>query len=146
MEREALERLFESAGLNIVFNPNGVCMLSVENRFDVSLEYDDVGPRLHVCSGVYPVPNDPEKQAEIFKILLEANAFGRGTGKGYFALDGVNDEILLVGSMDLNGFTVDQFLQVLEEYTDVLRYWTTKLASGIEPMDTLRLSLAEAVP
>jgi hypothetical protein len=121
MEREALECLFESAGLNIVFNPNGVCMLSVENRFDVSLEYDDVGPRWHVCSGVYPVPNDPEKRAEIFKILLEANAFGRGTGKGYFALDGVNDEILLVGSMDLNGFTVDQFFSSAVGFSSQVR-------------------------
>ncbi len=135
--KDELEQQFKAVGLELSFDANNVCSLVVENRFDVSLEYDEVNSKLHICAVIAPIPEKPEERLQTFSVLLEANSFGNGTGEAYFSINQQLNEILLIQSLSSLTFTVQTFLEALDRFTEVLRYWATKLSGNFNDLDQI---------
>lgn len=123
---DALEQLGRQIGLPLKLDSQRCCRLVFDKRTPIDIELVDDGlVFLHTAVGRLPAPADPALLTE----LLEANLFGRGTGRAVIGVDAGLREIVLHRALDMGRTEYADFTAALEDFLTRARAWSDRLSS-----------------
>ncbi|MCL1126830.1 type III secretion system chaperone [Shewanella surugensis] len=92
----------------LAFNSDNVCRLVIDNQLVIDLEWLDDNA-LYMYSDI---GHSPLLSKEQLTLLLEANAFGQGTGKACFAIN--NQHVTLQQLLSNEALNIANFTHELE--------------------------------
>lgn len=123
---DALDQLGRQIGLALKLDSQRCCRLVFDRRTPIDIELVEDGTVfLHTAIGRLP----PNGDAALLTELLEANLFGRGTGRAVLGVDGNLREIVLHRALDMNRIEYADFTAALEDFLTRARAWSDRLSS-----------------
>jgi len=124
--KEILAELTREIGLEgTQFDENHMCRLVFDDKLAVDFENPPDQNLLLVYASAGKLPRDGREQ--LYKMMLEANLFGLGTGGAVLALDANLDEIILFRRYPSDDIDYDKFKQDLELFLESLEQWQDKV-------------------
>lgn len=123
---DALDRLGRQIGLAVKLDSQRCCRLVFDKRTPIDIEQVDDGTVFfHTAIGRLPPNAGPALLTE----LLEANLFGRGTGRTVIGVDAGLREIVLHRALDMDRIEYADFTAALEDFLTRARAWSERLSS-----------------
>lgn len=117
---DLVDELGRRTGSNVALNAEGVAALTFDN-LAVTIEVPEAGDIINLYAVVADLPPQGEQRAALCERLLALNLFGQGTGQAAFAIDPLEDEVILsrvlnAGRMEYSDFeaAMDDFVTRLE--------------------------------
>lgn len=124
--RSLLREFGERSGIpDLVLDEENACRLSFDGRIEVDLNVEPELAEAHLSSEVGRVGD--ERQAAIYRELLEANLYWIGTGGATLALDGEAGRVILAYREPLEQLDLERFMQILEGFVNTTEYWLDRL-------------------
>jgi hypothetical protein len=123
---DALEQLGRQIGLTLRLDPAKSCRLVFDRAIAVDIEALEDGARVYLSTVVGRLTAGDD--GTLLKELLEANLFGRGTGRSVLGIDAGLKEIVLHRGLDMAATDYAQFTAALEDFLTHARAWTERLA------------------
>ena len=138
-------------GVTLALNENLVASLVIDEKFDLEFEYVDDMDTLFVSSPLGKLTGSGN--GPVFKALLDANLYGKGTGGAVFAIDDRTDEIILFFKTEVAKTEYEEFRDILERYLNTRTQWITNFEriinesanNGSEDGDLLEVNLNHAL-
>lgn len=120
-----LRKLGEKVGISdLKFNDDHVCRLVLDKTLIVDLEYSLNESVLYAtCSVASRLP----ESNSIYKQILSANLFGRGTGTAVLGYDDDKDEVVLFERFDLESVAPESFVERMDIFVGFADHWTSAL-------------------
>ncbi|MEJ0019479.1 MAG: type III secretion system chaperone [Acetobacteraceae bacterium] len=106
---------------DLSLDEEGYCCLVVDQDNVVNIELDEAAPRLLF----YSIVGRPAEGR--YKLLLEANYLGQGTGGGTLGLQPGSGAIVLSREVPLALLDVPTFSTALERFINLTEFWTRRL-------------------
>lgn len=126
----AVEDLLASFGEAMVGTPfeldaKGVCELGFHDRRRLTVEPEQGGDLVHLYSVIARLPT---RNAEtVYGKLLTANLFGKGTGDAWFAINPLEEAIVLNRTLATAHLDAEAFGEVLTGFMDTVEHWSREL-------------------
>lgn len=128
MDQQALiQTLSNQTGINISFNAAKKCRLRFDNKFIVDFEISDDDKGLWLFSDLGALSSHPDSQSLLIE-LMQAHLFMQDTNHTLFGLD-ADQNIIAFSYLDLSSITAESLSTSIEEFLDVIAYWSNKLNS-----------------
>lgn len=109
---------------------DGVCSLSFDNEFAVTIEEDAEGGRLRFFASLGQVPASPAP--DIGVRLLHANLFWRGTAGATFGVDFTTRLIVMAQDVRIDLLDRERFQDFLEDFVNRTEDWRQEIAGWLE--------------
>lgn len=109
----------------LTFDANGTCSLIFDDMV-VNIEKNTEGEKIFLYSTVGTIPTT-EKET-FYKMLLESNAFFKGTGGGTLAVDEPSDAVLFLYQMSVKAMDNAAFSRTIENFINITEHWINKLS------------------
>ena len=122
-----LEYLAHSLGQDELTVPEGEALTLVFDDIRVHLEPDPETGHCYLYSVLCRLPASDSEQLTIFREVLTANNFGRGTGFAAFSVDAARDELLLEQSFAPETTEPEALHTLLSDFVNVVDAWRKRL-------------------
>lgn len=124
---DVIRKLGEHVGLPLALDANQTCRLVIDGTIEVDLDADPSGPQLVISGAIGTVP--ASGQEALFRVLLEANLFGRGTGGAVLALDERFNEIVLSRTLMTDRIHFQDVIEAIEQFVHHSKIWRERLST-----------------
>jgi len=122
-----LEYLAHSLGQEELVLSKGEALTLVFDEIRVHLEPDPETGHCYVYSVLCRLPASDAEQLAIFREVLSANNFGRGTGFASFSVDLAQNELLLEQSFAPEKTEPEALHALLSDFVNVVDLWQKRL-------------------
>lgn len=131
-----LSELGSQMGLpSLKLDAQGLARLVFDGRIVIDIEDDADARCVHLYSVLGSLP--AEGREALYEQLLGANLFGTGTGGAVFAVDTLQNEIVLSRTLSTDRLDFTAFSQALESLVNQVESWTGRLnAPAAEARET----------
>ena len=109
---------------DLAFDANGTCSLIFDDMV-VNIEKNTEGEKIFLYSTVGTIPATDKEP--FYKMLLEANAFFKGTGGGTLAIDEPSCAVLFLYQMSVKAMDNAAFSRTIENFINITEHWVNKL-------------------
>ena len=124
-----LAGLAAGAGLDgLQLDERGCAALRYADDLDLMLELPEASPVLHLYAPVLLLAGDDGRQ-DVFRRLLALNLFGLETQGASFALDELNDRIVLQVPLLVGATDAGLFERVLGNFIEAAQHWKRELGA-----------------
>jgi hypothetical protein len=133
MSQEHFRQLIKMFGERIGFpdiepHPEGLCSLRFDDRVTIDLEYSEE-QKVLLLSSLVGVLKKEESQL-FYDELLEANLLWGGTAGATLGVDPESLTVFLCYQEQLLGLALEQFQQLMRQFSDAALFWNQRLAEG----------------
>jgi hypothetical protein len=101
------------------------CTLSFGDDVHLTLYADDERPDLTIYTLIGELP--AEAPADVWRALMEANLFGKGTGGATLGYEPDSQWVYLTRRLPAEGLTAQHWLNEIQEFVAACRQWQTQL-------------------
>ena len=104
---------------------SGVCELAFHGGRRLTLEPEPGTDKVHLYSTLARLPS---RNAEtVYGKLLTANLYGKGADEAYFAIDPMEEALVLNRVLDVGRLDAETFGEVLTGFMDAVEHWSREL-------------------
>lgn len=126
-QNEFIAKLRTEIGIsNLAFNADNVCRLILEKHLIIDLEWLE-GKALFIYASIGSANHLTQAQ---LLMLLQANAYGQGTGGAMLAIDKNAEEIILHRIYELERLDMPDVIKDLENLINNAMHWKQTLLNG----------------
>jgi hypothetical protein len=122
-----LQYLAKSLGQEELTLPEGEALTLVFDDTRIHLEPDPETGYCYLYSVLSRLPDSDAEQLTIFREVLSANNFGRGTGFATFTIDAAQNELLLEQAFAPDKTEPETLRALLTDFVTVVDVWRTRL-------------------
>jgi Tir chaperone protein (CesT) family len=122
-----LQYLAHSLGQEELVIPEGEALTLVFDDIRVHIEPDPETGHCYLYSVLSRLPGSDSEQLTIFREVLSANNFGRGTGFAAFSVDAAQNELLLEQSFAPQQTEPEALHALLSDFVTVVEAWRKRL-------------------
>lgn len=113
---DLIEEFARRTGCGAKPNADGVVSLLFDSRHTVVIETGSDGRTMTLYSVVAKLPPPGEARSALCERLLELNLFGAGTGPASFAIDPLEEEVVLNRVLDAERIDYAAFEAAVEDF------------------------------
>ena len=122
-----LQYLAHSLGQEELVIPEGEALTLVIDDIQIHMEPDPETGYCYIYSVLCRLPVSDAEQLAIFREVLSANNFGRGTGFATFSVDADQNELLLEQSFAPEKTEPEALRNLLGDFVTVVEIWRKRL-------------------